>query len=348
MAHVVSFVAALLLLAVGLRADDDIQIGKLIDLTGDLETDLRHDAGRNLHTADLYDCRFEDLAGGALIGAVRIGAVILSRDRATADPTSKIFRTSDNAVLLDAGQLELGTATGLDIALLIPFGRLSALQTRYFSDSGWRASHTARDPGGVRFDGFGLGASLPAEAERANYGSRLMSFELNLRPRVAAGLPLIMGFRTFQLHERFEVWQVDPPAAAAILANRTNNYLWGFQVGAEPYLWGGDGPFRLEGAIKGGIYANHAHQSTFVPLTDTAVSARHDRACFAGGLGLTLDWRFSRFFAARAGYELLWLQGVALAPNQSLTTQLADGAALLNLGSTVFYQGATAGLEFVF
>ena len=351
MAHPTRFIATLLILALAVcaaanAADEELQIGKLIDLTGDLETDLRHDTWLDRRAADLYDCRFEELSGGALVGAVRIGAVILTRDRATADPTSKIFRQADDAILLDAGQLELGTAAGLDITLLIPFGRAVELETRYFNDNGWHATHTASAPGGVRFEGFGT--VLSAEAERTNYRSRLMSFELNLRPRVAEGFPVIIGFRTFQLHERFEVWQVEPAAADALLANRSNNYLWGVQVGAEPYLMGGDGAFRLEGAIKGGIYANHAHQSTFSPLLDTAVSARHDRACFAGGVGLTLDWRFSRFFAARVGYELLWIQGVALAPNQSLVTHLPDGAALLNLGATSFYQGATANLEFVF
>jgi len=52
------------------------------------------------------------------------------------------------------------------------------------------------------------------------------------------------------------------------------------------------------------------------------VASGRNRASFVGEIGLMLDYRFSRFFSARAGYELLWLYGVALAPDQGAVTDL--------------------------
>jgi hypothetical protein len=57
--------------------------------------------------------------------------------------------------------------------------------------------------------------------------------------------------------------------------------------------------------------------------------------------------------ALKAGYEVLWLDGVALAPGQiqeTLTTQSSAPVHALgvNSGSSVLFQGFTAGFEYSF
>ena len=55
----------------------------------------------------------------------------------------------------------------------------------------------------------------------------------------------------------------------------------------------------------------------------------------------------------KAGYEAIWLQGIALAPEQIQETYvsflpMAAQALGVNCNSGVFYHGATAGLEYSF
>jgi hypothetical protein len=297
---------------------------------------------------DLHFCNSGvDMPRTGAIGSVELGVLILTRSRAAAEPTSKIFSLADNRVLLDSADLSLGTSSGLDVTFLMPLGESLGVETRYFGITGWRASRVVTDPldGGVRFEGFGT--SLAAETERIDYASRLYNIELNMLPLVTAGVPVVLGFRSLQLHERFELWQLDTLPASARLGSYTNNYLYGFQVGAEPYLSGAGGALRVDGLIKAGIYGNHAAQGVFSPLLGTSVEARRNRPAFVGELGIDVVYRFSRFFSLRGGYELLWLSSVALAPDQSRSTDLAAPSAGLNLGAA-FFHGATASVEFVF
>jgi hypothetical protein len=66
-----------------------------------------------------------------------------------------------------------------------------------------------------------------------------------------------------------------------------------------------------------------------------------------------LKYRVRDGLALKAGYEVLWLDGVALAPGQiqeTLTTQSSAPVHALgvNSGSSVLFQGFTAGLEYSF
>jgi hypothetical protein len=343
------FVATLVLAMapVGTVAAGQAAEGRLIDLTADAAGDVVDvDPWFARHVADLRLCGVGETPGPALLGTFRIGAVILSRSRATAEPSARIFSVADDSVLLNAADLSLGTNAGLDITLLTAVSDAMEVETRFFSVTGGNTSRTVSAPAGVRFEGFGT--ALTAGEERTDYASRLYNFELNVRPRVAAGMPLVAGFRTLQLHERFELSRLDAVPATVDLGSHTNNFLYGVQVGAEPYLMGAGGPLTLEGVFKAGVYANHALQGTGSPPLATSVAARQNRAAFVGEVGLMIDYRFSRFLALRGGYELLWVSRVALAPNQSGSTDLLAPSASLNDSATAFYQGAVASLEFVF
>ena len=82
-------------------------------------------------------------------------------------------------------------------------------------------------------------------------------------------------------------------------------------------------------------------------------SATANRAAFASEAGLQVKYRLVDGFALKAGYELLCLDGVALAPGQiqeTLTTKSAMPVHALgvNSGSDVIFQGFTAGFEYSF
>ena len=113
------------------------------------------------------------------------------------------------------------------------------------------------------------------------------------------------------------------------------------------------GRFSLDGLIKTGIFDNNAEQSTGVSLQKVVYpsQATTNHAAFVSEAGLQLKYQVIKGLALKAGYEALWLDGVALAPGQiqETFTTLANVRALgVNCGSGVLFQGATAGLEYSF
>jgi hypothetical protein len=84
-------------------------------------------------------------------------------------------------------------------------------------------------------------------------------------------------------------------------------------------------------------------------------SASTNHAAFVGEAGLQCKYQITKRLLLRGGYEVIWLQGVALAPDQIqetyITTRFFDSAVQalgINCSSGVFYHGATAGLEYSF
>lgn len=284
-------------------------------------------------------------SGRALLGTFRLGAVILGREGAHEEPLPTIVRASDGATLVDLGELDFGSRAGLDFTFAVALNGSLDLQLRYFGVDRFRATAAAHDDGGVRFEGFGL--ALIAPAQWVDYDSTLHSFEVGIRPRVIEAIPLVLGFRTVQVHEGFRVG-TDEAMLLARLATRTNNFLYGFQLGTEPTLWGAGKPLRLEGTAKAGIYGNRARQSTFWEGLDNPVSRGRDRPSFVGELGLSVAWKLHRFFTVRGGYELVWVHGLALAPEQSVAVDLAEPQPAIFASGNSLYQGAVATLEFVF
>lgn len=344
---VVGLTACLVIGPPAMGTEPDLAAATAIDLRlASIERSAFWELETALPEGDLHFCN-EGVRIPALFGSFQVGGLFVTRSHAKAAPTSKLFSQSSDALLLDAGDLDLGTSFGLDATAIVRLNKALGIETRYFGVTDWSASRVVTDPGGngVRFEGFG--ATLPAVSEQLDYTSRFYSLEINVLPLVTEGMPLVLGFRGLQLHERFELWQTDPLPNALALENRANNYLYGFQIGAEPYLMGAGGAIRLDGLIKAGIYGNHASQGTVSPVLGPSVQARRDLAAFAGEAGLAIIYRINRSFALRGGYELIWLSQVALAPNQSRKTDLAGPSAQLDLG-TAFLHGATASVEFAF
>ncbi|MGA2061136.1 MAG: BBP7 family outer membrane beta-barrel protein [Thermoguttaceae bacterium] len=183
----------------------------------------------------------------------------------------------------------------------------------------------------------GVGQPVGPGQPLASFGwsSRLYNVELNARWNPSSQLTVLGGFRWAQYRDEFGPYLDHIDA---------NNNLYGFQVGADTCLWQ-RGCFSIEGLCKVGIYGNHAKQITteplgpFVELGTSAVTGSHTD--FIGELGLQARYQLTRRFAFRAGYELLWLDGLAIATAQNVDTSI-------NTSSTVLYQGATAGFEFSF
>jgi len=78
----------------------------------------------------------------------------------------------------------------------------------------------------------------------------------------------------------------------------------------------------------------------------TGTSARS--VAFCGEIGITAAYNLTDRLALRGGYQLLWLDGVALASQQPILNPppLLSAATSVGTSGDVFYNGAFIGLEY--
>ena len=208
-----------------------------------------------------------------------------------------------------------------------------------------------------------------ASAARATYASTLNSAEANLlftewcchRPRLSAyaaegqpwtfTLDWLAGFRWAGLDEQAALaFGTSPAALATGYAVRTSSNLFGGQLGLRGRAdWRG---FAVEGWAKAALAGSVLAQSQD-PIVDSITgdvyrSARGSRTDTPGGIfdvGGTLVYRLNDTWGLRFGYSMLWLTGVALAPDQfDFGTDTLAGTKL-DANQTLWLGGGSLGLE---
>lgn len=140
----------------------------------------------------------------------------------------------------------------------------------------------------------------------------------------------------------------DPPSTYGV---NTASNLFGGQIGlrrrADWCRW------SFERTYKVGLAGASLYQSAG-PITSTLAPGtvyRDAQSAWASGVGLlsqinlTAVYRINSHWGLRAGYNFIWLAGVALAPNQWDFTDTATSGSRLVGGDGVFLHGANLGLE---
>ena len=128
---------------------------------------------------------------------------------------------------------------------------------------------------------------------------------------------------------------------------RGHNHLYGFQIGCDAKLRAPEKLFQIDALAKAGVYGNAVGLTNDYADTVRSYSASSSsgHVAFVGELGLMASYRLSDHLSARVGYQLLWLDGVAVGPEQISSTDFLSGSAAFKPG-TAFYHGANVGLEF--
>ena len=129
---------------------------------------------------------------------------------------------------------------------------------------------------------------------------------------------------------------------------RTRNNLYGAQLGAR--MRRTQGRFGWDGAGFGGIFGNDANQTQSV--TDfpnfalrPSVSSNQGGAAFVGGGNTSGLFRLNNVWNLRAGYNVMWIEGLALAPDQlDYDFAAAQGGSQLNNNGGMFLHGVNVGL----
>jgi hypothetical protein len=215
-------------------------------------------------------------------------------------------------------------AGGPDVSVIRHMGNGDSLEVRYFGAYNFQID-----------DEVELG---PVDLASA-YDSRIHSTEINWRRPTGGRITWLAGFRWIELHEQLDLSQ-DVIILALDESVNVDNHMYGGQVGADINLLCGCGPWSLDAVLKAGVFADVADADRSIAINGGTIFA--DRvddtdAAFLGEIGIVAAYDLNDCWALRGGYQLLWINGAALASEQIEPE--------INLSGDLFYHGALLGLE---
>ncbi|MGD0900842.1 MAG: BBP7 family outer membrane beta-barrel protein [Thermoguttaceae bacterium] len=282
----------------------------------------------------------------------RFSTLCMQRERPESVP---IFSNPGGESLLDASQFHFDYRPGIDLSLISNRGCDRAVEVRYLwlDDSrsnaafDFPAGNNATDTRPSSFFGSVAGGTANFHDQ-----SELQTLEFNLRKHLE-WLDLICGFRYVDFSDRIAgVYTFNDIPGAETQSWDARNNLYGIQVGAEAALWESRGGLRIDASVKAGLYDNQVRThflTNFVIGGSAFANAADDHFAFLGELGFTATYPLTCHMALRAGYQMLWLDGVALAGKQVPATgninAVGEKVSRVDAASTVFYQGFTSGVE---
>ena len=218
------------------------------------------------------------------------------------------------------------------------------------------------------FGGFGstpiLGLDFNNLAQ-IHYTSSLYGAELNIRRKLPTSpskltTSILFGVRYTGLPESFDYdTNSDITKAGTVMTNgslnsihvATTNEMVGPQIGAL-FEFYGENRWWVNVEMKAAIMNNRSTQSTTYTNVNNGTTTvysgnlREDHTAFAEELAVSAVYRWSPHFTTQIGYKALWMQNLALAPD-NLNTDidiLTTGPAQLNHASSTVYHGPYAGI----
>lgn len=256
-----------------------------------------------------------------------------------------------------------------------------ALEFSYFGLFQGNASAVAVSPGSGAFltfpDNLVGNVFVGMDRVQANYSTGLNSFEVNLpcccgcceecpdqcgcgddRGKCGCANTCCQtfewypGFRYLNLNEGLNIAAertVSGEVETGSYNLRTTNQLFGVQLGARWRRWGSR--FGWEAGGSAGIFGNAAQEKQSVtdfpdfPLRPT-VSNNGGQVAFVGGMNLSGLYRLNEVWNLRAGYNILLIEGLAMAPDQlDFDFASATGGTQLHDGGGIFLHGINVGVE---
>ncbi len=273
---------------------------------------------------------------------VKAGAIILQRGTPRSTPVLSTFNGIALVPQVNAHDFGFNGEAGPDIILMRAItGSRDTIELRFFGINGWSATQS--------FSGLGLVPTNPPIAvafPTITYTSRLYSAEINCVETVNQWFNWLGGFRWMQVGEALDYSTL----VGGDSVFNTNNNLYGGQLGTNLRVWDSGGPLRINTSFKLGLYGNSADNGlhSVDPTSVLLAADQRSQLAFVAEIGVTGVYQWTDHLALRAGYELLWIDGLALAPEQIAATNIPVAGVLgsgINSTGETFYQGALVGLE---
>lgn len=286
-------------------------------------------------------------------------------------------------IVLSTDDLDFDERPGFRASAAFQLGSSGNIEFTYFGTFNWADSAFVTNDFDELYSAFSDFGSFPpaipgvsppgfqdtdaADFASIAYSSSIDSYDLGFRrrwmfPNCRVQGSWIAGARYVRLEEEFRhIIHVDYDQGGGIpdfegalsYLVGTDNSMTGFQLGGD--MWATLFPGVMIGLDgRAGVYGNRADQTTVIRVasTDSHIVETEDsiRTSFVGEAGFYALWRLNQHFTLKGGYQVLLLDGVALAPAQvNFETPLAGNTrpVFLNDEQDLFYDGFTAGLEYL-
>lgn len=264
-------------------------------------------------------------------------------------------------IVLSTDQLSLDEQSGFRVTGSYLVGPGATIEGTYFGTFNWSDSAVATSANNNLYSvysnfGFNPIGGFPetdaASQARIAYSSALDNGEINVRRRWTSANCLfhgsyLGGVRYVSLVEDFEYQTLTNVASLNSLTS-TDNDLIGLQLGGE-LLMCVTSRLKVGAEAEGGLYGIKARQTTTITTsTQVFVDERaHDEdVAFVGEAGAIALFRLTDRCTLRGGYQVFYLDGVALATeNFNTASPFSIRNTVMNDNGSVFYHGAAGGFE---
>jgi hypothetical protein len=276
--------------------------------------------------------------------SVSAGAVILHRSR----PDAKlIIRTFGGTTQISGGEdFDFGWDAGPDLSIARRMANGDFWEVRYFNDLGADAAADYGNPVNFQLGNFG---NISATDLTARYITTLHSTEINWHRPWGERCTLLAGFRWLELQDRLK-YSVTFPAFDAEYNWDEHNHLYGGQIGSDFDLWRPSSRLKINAVLKAGLFGAVADNDFKLSISNAAGVDGGDRggnAAFVGEADLTGAYLITTHVAVHAGYQLLWINNVALASDQAAAATANFTQDAIDVDGKLFYHGAMVGVDFV-
>jgi Putative beta barrel porin-7 (BBP7) len=274
------------------------------------------------------------------------GAVILHRSR----PDSGIV-VGDNPFtgtsFSSPSDFRFGWDAGPDVTLGYRLNCCDSIEGRFFDDDGASDNNNFVTPGNF----IGAGFTGPGGTNfTGRYTTQLYSSELNWRHKMNDQVTFITGFRWIDLADEMD-YRLNTTVAEGDY--KYTNQLYGGQLGVDYKLTDRCNPLQIDAVGKAGLYGNQSNggiyefQGANRNFIGSFTGVDTDPA-FVGELDFTATYQVTCHMSVHGGYELLWMSKVALAGDAASRSLLNPSLLrVVDNDQNLFYNGATAGIDFV-
>ena len=280
--------------------------------------------------------------------------------------------SSDNRLgptALSTDDLEIKEESGFRVTGAYLVAPATALEASYFGGFNWASSAIVSSPTRQLFSVFSDFGSDPftgfpqtdfGASHGLAFSSSLDNGEVNLRHRwVSANCVVhsstMIGVRYLRLAEEL-VYNTAAPNGSMNYVLQTDNDLVGAQIGGDFAICVSP-RFKISGDVDAGVYGTHSKQRTDANFSSNNVGtvtqgslAELESAsdvAFVGEAGLNGIFQITPRMNLRAGYQVLYVTGVATAvDNFNTESPFAARSAFISNNGDVFYHGANVGFEF--
>jgi hypothetical protein len=281
-----------------------------------------------------------------------VGFLALTRSLYEPNPLFDPMTDSPGGYDSTFGGYHWGSGIDLRLGHRDPSDRLfDGWEARYFGVSGAGNNGRANTGGDWTFPGDTV--VWPQAILRAGIDSGVQSAEWNLQHDAEqATFTWLAGFRWLQFEDSLWGGATIGPSDSMAFRVSTANSLYGGQVGLSLAIVKDQTPLEVDVRLMAGLYSNSSSGDWMLKAISPSTGFTRRGAdsasnlAFSGDLEFSFVYRFTERWSAALSYEALWLQGVAVAGDQSELGRLLARTTGLSTSEAAWFSGLNVGLRF--